>query len=119
MSYEILDNSRGNITIRISGKLSYADYLKGQQESAVILRQEGKARCLILLENYRGTEKEGDWGDISFVTEFDKHIEKMAVVGDREWKAAALLFTGQGLRPFPVEFFETAELAKAKTWLAT
>jgi len=31
----------------------------------------------------------------------------------------ALLFTSQGLRPFPVEFFPTDRLAEARSWLVS
>ena len=119
MSYEIMDNSTGTVTIRISGKLSFAEYREGQKKMGEIIRQRGKLRFLILLEDYLGTEKEGNWGDISFAMEFDKYIEKMALVGDRKWEADAMLFTGKGVRRFPIEFFEPADLPKAKAWLAS
>lgn len=118
MSYEILDRSGGVLTLRISGKLTYAAYAEGQKKAAEILRQQGKMRGLVLLENYLGTEKEGDWGDLSFQMEFDEHIEKMAIVGEKQLKDLALMFTGKGLRRFPIEFFEAVDLAKAKAWLA-
>jgi hypothetical protein len=119
MSYEILDSSGGTLSSRISGKLSYDDFVKGQTQAMEILRAQSKARCPILLENYQDTEKEGNWDDLAFVAEADKHVEKLALVGGNEWKAATLLFTGQGLRPFPVEYIEIADLAEAKAWLAT
>jgi hypothetical protein len=39
----------------------------------------------------------------------------MAIVGDRKWSDLALLFTSQGLRPFPIEYFEGVD--KAQAWL--
>ena len=119
MSFEIVDNSGGMVTIRLSGKLTYAEYAEGQKKMGEIIRQQGKMRGLILIENYLGNEKEGDWGDISFQAEYDPFIEKMAVVGDRKWKIGALLFTGKGVRRIPIEYFEPADLAQAKAWLAT
>ena len=119
MSYEIFDSSGGTPITRISGKLSYADFVKGQTQAMEILRAQSKARCPILLEHYQDTEKEGNWDDLAFVAEADNYVEKLALVGRKECKAATQLFTGQGLRSFPVEYFETAALAKAKAWLAT
>ena len=119
MSYEILDNSEGMVTIRISGKLNFAEYAEGQRKMGERIRQEGKRiRSLILLENYLGTEKEGDWGDVSFQAEFDDYIDKMAIVGEKKWEDLVLMFTGKGVRQFPIEYFEPADLAKAKAWLA-
>lgn len=117
MSYELLDHSGGMLTVRISGTLTYAEYAEGQRKAAEILREQGKGRILVLLENYLGTEKEGNWGDISFAMENDKHIEKMALVGEKKWEDQVLLFTGKGIRRLPIEYFEPADLAKAKTWL--
>ena len=117
MSYEILDNSGGVVTIRLSGKLSYAEYANGQKQMAEILREQGKMRGLILLENYLGNEKEGDWGDISFQAEYDSFIEKIAIVGDRKWETEAMLFTGKGIRRVAIEYFEPADLSKARAWL--
>ena len=117
MSYEIVDNSDGILTLRVSGKLTFAEYQEGQRKAAEIMRQQGKMRGLVLLENFLGTEKEGNWGDISFAMEFDKYIEKMAFVGKKELEGQVLLFTGKGVRKVPIEFFETADLAKA--WLAS
>lgn len=120
MSYEILDTSGGVLTFRVSGTLTYAEYLEGQRKAAEILRErgkEGKVRILTLLENYLGTEKEGNWGDISFAMEFDPHIEKMAIVGEKKWEDDVLLFTGKGIRRIPIEYFEPGDLAKAKAWL--
>jgi len=119
MSYEIVDNSGGMVTVRLSGKLTYAEYTEGQRKLGEIIRQQGKMRGLFLLDNYLGNEKEGDWGDISFQARYDPFIEKMAIVGDRKWEAEVLLFTGKGVRRVPIEYFEPGDLAKAKTWLAT
>jgi len=117
MSYELLDNSGGMLTFRISGKLTYAEYEEGQRKAAEILREQGKVRILTLLEDFLGTEKEGEWGDISFAMEYDKHIEKMAIVGEKKWQDMTLLFTGKGIRRLPIEYFEPGDLAKAKAWL--
>ena len=119
MSYEILDNSGGVVTIRLSGKLTYAEFVEGQKKLGEIIRQQGRSRGLVLIENYLGNEKEGDWGNVSFQAKYDQFIEKMAIVGDRKWEDEALLFTGKGVRRVPIEYFEPADLAKAKAWLAT
>ncbi len=117
MSYEILDNTGGVLTFRISGTLSYAEYAEGQRKVGEILSKQGKGRMLVLLEDFLGTEKEGNWGDISFIMEHDKHIEKLAIVGEKKWQDMALIFTGKGIRRVPIEYFEPADLAKAKAWL--
>jgi hypothetical protein len=44
------------------------------------IRRFGKISALFILDNFRG------WGDTSFLNEHDKDIDKIAVVGDEEWK---------------------------------
>jgi len=49
--------------------------------------------------------------------ENDPFIRKMAIVGEKKWEELAMLFTGQGMRKFPIEYFPPADLDRAKTWL--
>jgi hypothetical protein len=118
MSAEIVDFVGGILTTRLSGKVTHAEVVAMQKLVGDILRQEGRARFLSLLENFEGLEQTGNWGDLSFQMEFDDRIEKIAVVGDKQWADGALMFTGKGIRRMPIEFFATEDLAKAKAWLA-
>ena len=119
MSAEIVDFVGGVLTTRLLGKVKFAEVVAMQKLAGEILRQEGRARFLNLLENFEGLEQAGEWGDISFQMEFDEHVEKIAIVGDRKWESTALMFTGKGVRRMPIEFFESADLAKARAWVAS
>jgi hypothetical protein len=118
MSAEITNVSEGIITIRITGKLNHAEFAATQKQAGEIIKQMGKVRLLALLEDFEGTERGGDWGDVSFQVEFDDFIEKIAIVGDPKWEGVTALFTGKGIRRIPIEFFETAALEKARAWIA-
>ena len=118
MSVEIIDHSGDTLTARISGKLTQPELAALQDAAGDILEKQGRTRLLILTDDFEGWERGGDWGDLSFSIEHDKHIEKMAIVGDKKWEDLALLFTSKGLRPFPIEYFVPADLAKARAWLA-
>lgn len=118
MSAEIIDYSNGVLTGRFSGTLKYSEFMATQKRAGELIREHGKIRLLTLLEDFQGTEKEGNWGDMSFQMEFDDNIEKIAIVGDKKLKETALMFTGKGVRRMPIEFFETAELEKAKAWIS-
>ena len=52
----------------------------------------------MLVENFAGTEKGGNPGDVSFQADYDPFIEKIAIVGDKKWEDVALLFTSKGIR---------------------
>ncbi len=118
MIAEIIDVSNGVLTFKITGRLTQSEFAASQKRAGEIIRQNGKVRFLVLIEDFGGMESTGDWGDISFQMEFDSFIEKIAIVGDPKWSDLALLFTGKGVRRVPIEYFPPADLPKARTWLA-
>ncbi len=80
-------------------------------------RRMRKWRILVLTENFAGWERGGSWDDFSFQSGHDAHIERMAIVGERQWEELALLFTAKGLRTFSVQYFDPAQVATARAWL--
>ena len=118
MSAEIVGVADGVLTVRITGKLTYPELCAAQKSAAEILQRQRKMRILVLAEGFQGWERESDWSDISFQLENDPLIEKMAIVGEREWADLVSLFVGQVFREFPIEYFQPADLTKARAWLA-
>jgi hypothetical protein len=116
MSAEILSTHGELLTARISGMLSQPELAAMQQSAAGVIQQYGHVRMLIIAKDFQGWQKGSDWDDVSFM-ENDPYIRKMAIVGEKEWEELALLFTGQGIRKFPIEYFQPADLDRAKTWL--
>lgn len=106
------------ITVRISGLLTHSELTGLQTQIVRELQHSGMVRVLILTENFTGWEKGGNWGDISFQADHDADIEKMAIVGEAKWEELASIFTGRGLRPFPIEYFLPDEIEKARAWIA-
>jgi hypothetical protein len=117
MTAEIINHTDNIITVKITGKLSYPQLIAIQNSTISIIRQQGNIRMLIIAENFKGWEKEGDWGDLTFQTENDAYIEKMAIVGEKQWEEMALMFTAKGFRDFPIEYFQPDDLLKAQCWL--
>jgi hypothetical protein len=116
MSAEILSSHGEILTARVTGVLSQSELVALQQSAAGVIQQHGHIRMLIIAKDFQGWQKGGDWDDISFM-ENDPYIRKMAIVGEKEWEELALLFTGQGMRKFPIEYFQPADLDRAKAWL--
>lgn len=117
MSAEIISNFNGIVTNRVSGVLTQAELSAVQKQLLGIIGREGGVRLLILCEGFQGWDKESDWEDVSFQTQSDPYINKMALVGDKKWEDLALLFTGKGFREFPIEYFELDDVEKARVWL--
>lgn len=118
MSAEIISEAGGILTARVTGKLTQPELASLQKSAAEAIRRHGKVRILVIAETFHGWEKGGNWEDDSFQSENDPHIEKMAIVGDSKWEDLAVIFVAKGLRSFPIEFFSTADLSKARAWLA-
>jgi len=82
-----------------------------------LLSPRGKAGVLIIATDFHGWDKSCDWGDLENQFALDPLIKKMAIVGEKKWESLALLFTAKGLRHFPIEYFEPADILKAVSWV--
>jgi hypothetical protein len=51
------------------------------------------------------------------MSEHDKEIEKIAVVGEEQWRDLVYAFLAKGFREAEVEYFLPADLANAHAWL--
>ena len=56
--------------------------------------------------------------DMSFSERNDQFIEKMAFVGDLDWKDLVLLFTVKDLRKPPIKYFPSEHEDAARIWLS-
>jgi len=119
MPVEVIDASGKLLQVKVRGTLQRAEYEKMLQLARETIAREGTMRVLALLDGFEGWERHRDWGDVSFVTQEGRHIEKMAIVGDEKWRDEALAFTAAGFRPTAIEFFAASQLGNAKRWLST
>lgn len=117
MAFTIIDATGPIISAKISGELGKSEVSQMQAAALDAIRRCGQINALFILENFHGWKREGDWGDISFLTEHDKDIGKIAVVGDEEWRDLVYAFLAKGFRQAAVEYFLPADLAKARAWL--
>ena len=118
MAITIIDANGPIISAKISGELSKSEVSQIQAAALDVIRRSGTVRALFILENFNGWARGDDWGDITFMTEHDQNISKLAVVGDEKWRDFAEAFLAKGFRQAQVEFFLPADLAKARHWLA-
>jgi hypothetical protein len=117
MPITIVDASGPIISAKISGELGKSEVSQMQAAALEVIGRCGKISALFILENFRGWSRAGDWGDITFLTEHDKEIAKIAVVGDEKWRDLVCAFLAKGFRQAAVEYFLPADLTKARAWL--
>ncbi len=117
MPFTIIDASGSILTAKISGELSKSEVSQMQAGAAEAIRRWGKIKALLILDGFRGWSREGDWGDVTFMSQHDKDIAKIAVVGDEEWKDLFFAFLAKGFRQAAIEYFPPGNIAKARAWL--
>ncbi len=118
MACKIVGNEGGLLTVRISGKLKWAEFAQAQKQAIEVMRPGGKIRVLVLSENFQGWDNQGDWGDVSFQMKYDQQIERIAIVGEKRWQDMVEVFVGKGLRDADVRYFTPDQTALARTWIA-
>lgn len=117
-SIELADRGRDDVlTLRLSGRLTKADYAAFVPEIERMMRAHGKVRLLVQLEAFHGWTGAAAWEDTKFGLRHYADMERIAIVGDKAWeKGMALL-----CKPFTaaeVRYFDAAEMAAAKRWVA-
>ncbi len=117
MPFTIIDAAGPVITAKISGELGKSEVNQLQAAALGAIKRHGRVNALFILENFQGWKQTGDWGDITFMTEHDDQIGKIAVVGAEDWRDMIYAFLAKGFRQAQVEYFLPPELAKARSWL--
>jgi hypothetical protein len=116
MSAQVVESNNHLLTVSISGTLTQPEFTTMQKSAAEILQKTHPLRVLVLATEFTGWTREGNWGDMSFQPN-DALITKMAIVTDAKWKELVALFTGKGMRKFPIEIFSPGDIKKAREWL--
>jgi len=100
----------------VSGKLDVNEMRTAQAEAEASIQQLGRFSTLVLLQDFSGWNSGSGWEDTSYADRHDASMDKMAVVGDGQWRDQVEMFTLKGMRPVEIEYF-TDEVA-ARAWLA-
>jgi hypothetical protein len=117
MAFTIIDATGPVISAKIAGEIAKSEVSQIQAVALDAIRRCGKINALFILEDFRGWKRGDEWGDITFLTEHDKEIARIAVVGEEEWRDLIYAFLAKGFRGAEVEYFLPANLASARAWL--
>ena len=104
------------LEVHVSGKLAHEDYLQFAPEFERLIKQHGKLRVLFDMTDFHGWEADSLWDDIKMEMNHFSDIDRLAMVGDREWEKQMSLFC----RPFTnatIRYFETTKATEARAWL--
>lgn len=117
MAVEVTEQSQGKILeIHASGKLTKSDYEHFVPEVERLIRKYGKLRMLFDMHDFHGWSASALWEDIKFDLKHFRHIERLALVGEKQWEAGMAVFC----RPFTtaaIRYFEHGHADEARQWL--
>jgi len=117
MSYEVTEVADGKvIEIHLSGKLEKEAYHAFVPKTEELIKQHGKVRMLVVLNDFHGWDMGALWEDTKFDLKHFKDIEKLAIVGENKWEKGMTVFC----KPFTtasVKWFTHEELEAARTWI--
>ena len=112
------EHADGKILILdLHGKLVREDYehFTPRVESAV--RQHGKVRMLVRMQDFHGWSIGAMWDDFTFGLKHFADIDRLAFVGEKRWEATMATLC----KPFTaatVRYFDQTQASDAMTWIS-
>jgi hypothetical protein len=117
MAIQLNEENNGKLLIiHVSGKLVKADYEQFVPEVDRLVRLHGKLRMLFDMTDFHGWEASAAWEDFKFGIKHFSNIERLAMVGEKQWQHGMATFC----KPFTeaeVRYFDHADTAEAGKWL--
>jgi len=116
--FEILpETDRSKIGIRVTGKLSTADYERFGALLAERVASEGTLRLLIEMHEFEGWESlAAMWEDLKLDVKYHSDIERIAMVGEKGWQEWMTQLSKPFL-PGKIRYFDVKEKQQAVGWL--
>jgi hypothetical protein len=104
------------ISASISGDVTKSDYDQFTPQVEAIVKASGSIRMLMDMTELKGEKSEAWKSDWDFGKEFQDKIEKLAMVGGKEWES--LLTKGFGSNyAQQAKYFDADSISSAWEWL--
>lgn len=117
MAIQLNEENNGKLLcVHVSGKLIKDDYADLVPAFERLVQQHGKLRVLFDMIGFHGWEVSAAWEDTKFAIQHFSDIDRLAMVGDREWQHGMAIFC----KPFTraqVRYFDHAKVTEARKWL--
>ncbi len=117
MSLAIQETTNGKIVeVKLTGKLFTEDYETFVPVVDQLVKQHGKLRMLVAMQDFHGWTAGAAWEDTKFALHHFRDIERLAIVGEAKWQHGLAVFC----KPFTsatVRYFEHTATNEARAWL--
>jgi hypothetical protein len=108
----------GLVVLRGSGVLLRDEVDAMKREVYAHMQSHGKASMLMIIApDFTNLQAFVKWHDIDVDPFIQRHVIRLAIVGDLRWKDNALIFMLSGAVPFQMEYFPSHQEDFARAWL--
>ena len=104
------------VTIQATDKLTKQDYEQFVPQVEQSIKTFGKIRMVFEMKDFHGWEAAALWQDLKFDIKHFRHIERLAMVGEKRWEKGMSVFC----KPFTsakIRYFDTADTDEAYAWI--
>lgn len=116
MTIEINENAEQHLLeVKASGKLSAEDY-HNFEPAVERLIDGGKIKILFEMQDFHGWDLGATWEDIKFATKHCRDVERIAMVGEKNWEKWMAMIC----KPFTmskIKYFDAGQREEARQWL--
>ena len=113
---QLEENGNKIVTLIFREKLTKDDYELFVPQLENLMEKEDTIRILVEFQDFQGWTLGALWEDTKFGTKHFNDIDRLAIVGDRQWEK----FLASFIKPFTtatVRYFDSLEKEAAKQWL--
>lgn len=106
------------VVVRSNSTLLRSDVDAAKRRVHALMTQHGSVHVLIVIESgFADLEALATWEDIDEDAFIQKHIIRLAIVGDIRWRDKAMLFFLNAVGGFQIDYFKPEHDALARAWL--
>jgi hypothetical protein len=119
MATQLAEKNGGRVLeVAVSERLTHDDYQHFIPAFERLVTRHGKIRVLFEMTDFHGWEAAALWDDMKFDLKHFSDIDRLAMVGDKQWEKGMSVFC----RPFTtatIRYFDRAAIEEARTWLVS
>lgn len=113
-----IDGENTNVVkFTIYNEITKSDFSLIRERIEKHLKEYEKINILIELKDFKGWEKSVDWSDNAFVFGHENDIDKVAIIGELEWKEMVMVFIGEPFVETEIKYFGYDEFEQANKWI--
>ena len=114
---EKLKQSSGKVVgVKLVDKITDQDFKSFIPEVEKLIAEHGNIRLLVIVDYPERFEPKATWDDLVFWVKDAKYIERLAIVGQKDWEKWLALLEKPFLKT-EVKYYNTSRLQDAWSWL--